>query len=515
GRLAMPGAGRHGGMGLSRMFEPDEVLVDLTARLLPGAGWVPRTQRFEIRTDDAMARGFGASRRVISRFYDPEALPRDPGALSLTTTMGYTLSAARRDSLRRFRDWHTGAGAMTDAATDEEFSRFRPAGLQPSGRPVVLIKGYNTGDFIHLNRIEGPFTGASVIVPLRDAAPGLSLRAMAGYGWSEQSVRGAAGARWSAGGWQLSGGVARTLDVTNDFRDQFDNPNFGALAGRDPWDFVERRGGGVGAARRLDRWGSLVQVELAGVEDRAVTRHLNYSLFGRRLRDNRGVTGGSYLRTRLLLDWNPAVSPSVARDGIGVRLEGENAGGDLDYTRVEGRVVVRKSLRPLFLMVRLHGGAVLADVPPPQQLFELGGPAGFPGYQYKEYAGNRAALFRTRITYPLPLLDTPIRVGRGITLPALAPAVSVGFQSGMADARSANAREAVRSLGVLRNEETGVIVTDPETGATLPASVPTGRLKSSIDIRIGVFGDALGVGVARALEKGRTSTWFVVLGRQF
>ena len=313
----------------------------------------------------------------------------------------------------------------------------------------------------------------------------------------------------------LEAGVARSLDVTNDFRDQFDNPNLSALVGRDPWDYVDRRGWGVAAARSLDRRGSMARVELAYVEDRAVSRHLDKALLGRLLRDNRNIAEGSYLRTRFLLDWNPAVSPVVARDGVGFRGEVEQAGGDLEYTRIEGRLVLRKSLRPLFLMARLHAGALLADNPPPQQLFELGGPAGFPGFEYKEFAGNRALLFRTRVTYPLPFLDTPVRIGSGIILPALAPAISVGLQSGLADARSAPARAAVASLGIRRDDNTREIITDPSTGAALPASVPTSRLKTSLDIRIGVFGDALGVGLARALTRGRKTTFFVAIGRQF
>ncbi len=505
GRIRMP-------VRKKSFFEPAEVLVDLSSRRLPGAGWVPLMQRFEIQTENARAYGFGATRRVVSRFYDAEPLPRDPGALSVDAATGYSLTAAPPDSLRRFTGWRTSAGAMTDAAHDADFARFRPAQLQASGRPAVLLQGYGPGDFVRLNRIEGLFTGVSLMI--RGAAPGLLLRGTGGYAWSEKTVRGGANVRWTRRAWLLEARGGRSLEVTNDFRDQFDDPSLGALAGRDPWDYVDRLGAGAAISRLLGR-GSLARLELAWVEDRAVGRHMDKSLLGRLLRDNRNVAEGSYLRTRLLLDWNPAVSPAVARDGIGFRAELETATGDLDYTRVEARVVTRKSLRPLFLMARLHAGAVFAQDPPPQQLFELGGSAGFPGYEYKEFAGNLALLFRTRVTYPLPLLDAPLRIGRGITLPALAPAVSVGLQSGLADATNSGARAAVRNLGVLRDDKTGALVLDPETGVARPASAPANHLRTSLDIRVGVFGDALGVGLARALTRGRKTTFFVAIGRQF
>jgi len=209
------------------------------------------------------------------------------------------------------------------------------------------------------------------------------------------------------------------------------------------------------------------------------------------------------------------VSPLFAHDGVGFRGEIETASGDLDYTRVEGRVVLRKSLAPVFFIARLHAGAVFATDPPPQQLFELGGPAGLPGYDYKEFAGDRAALFRVRMTYPLPLLSLPIRIGSGVTLPSLAPAISVGFQGGFTDANTAGGLAAIRALGDKYDDKTGELVTDPVTGAPLPAAVATDRIRSSVDIRIGIFGDALAVGLARALESGRKTRFVLAFGRQF
>jgi hypothetical protein len=148
-------------------------------------------------------------------------------------------------------------------------------------------------------------------------------------------------------------------------------------------------------------------------------------------------------------------------------------------------------------------------------LFELGGPAGFPGYDYKEFAGTKAALFRMRLSYPLALLDLPTRIGSGITLPSLAPAISVGFQAGFTDATSPGGLAAVRALGDKYDDKTGEPVLDPLTDQPLPASVPLDRIKTSVDIRIGFFGDALAVGLARALDKGRKTRFIFAFGRQF
>jgi hypothetical protein len=513
GRIQVIGKVKRGMLSLPDLFEPTVTLVDLINQRLSDGSWVPLVQRFEIQTASSLASGHGAARRVISRFYAAEPLPRRAGGAGSVTT-GYVLTSAPGDSLRSFRGWRTRAGAMTDAVSEADFGRFRPERLQPNGPPIVVIQGYNSGDFFRLNRIEGIFTGISTMARLRDAAPGVSMRVTAGYAWWERTVRGAAGAAWATGRWSLEGGVARSLDITSKFRDQFDNPRLSAL-GRDNWDYLERQGGGLALSRRLDNAGSIARLELAGVEDRAVERHMETSLLRRPLRVNRNITEGGYFRTRLLFDLNPAVSPLFARDGIAFRAELEHAGGDLDYTRVEARAVLRQSAERFFLITRLHAGAVFADTPPPQQLFELGGPAGLPGYEYKEFAGDRAVLFRTRITYPLALLDTPLRIGSGITLPSLAPAISLGFQAGYADTRTAGGAAAVRALGDRRDDATDEVVIDQVTGNPLPASVAGTRVRTSVDIRVGIFGDALAVGLARALEKGRKTQLILAFGRQF
>jgi hypothetical protein len=514
GRLVVVGRQKRG--GLFRMdLQPTVTLVDLINQKLPDGSWVPLAQRFEIQAVSSRVIGHGAARRVLSRFYGAAPIQRHEGMLAISaSTSGYLLTSATTDSLRRFDGWFSPAGKATDSVSQSDFNRFRPASQQPTGPPTFAIQGFHRGDFVRFNRVEGLFTGLSGVYRLRDRAPGVYLRASGGYAWSEKTGRGAAGLGWNMRRWTLDGGVARTLEVTNEYRNQFDNPTPAALIGRDSWDYVDHRSAGITATRAIrDASGSILRFEVARVSDRQVERHLSKSLFGATFRENRNITPGSYWRTRALLDWNPDVSPLFALDGLGFQASVENGTGDLDYTRVEGRVVVRKSFNRVFFIAKLQGGALLSDNPPPQQLFELGGSVGLPGYEYKEFAGTRSALFRVRLSYPLGLLDVPFRIGSGITLPSLAPAISLGYQTGFADATSPEALAAVRALGDRHPEDWKTFV-DPGPGPH-PASVPISRPVGSVDIRIGFFGDALAVGFARAIQRGRKTRLILAFGRQF
>ena len=58
------------------------------------------------------------------------------------------------------------------------------------------------------------------------------------------------------------------------------------------------------------------------------------------------------------------------------------------------RLSGRKYFGPVSVAAHADGGLVAGRSPPPQQLFELGGDESLPGYDYKEFVGDRAALFR-------------------------------------------------------------------------------------------------------------------------
>jgi hypothetical protein len=193
------------------------------------------------------------------------------------------------------------------------------------------------------------------------------------------------------------------------------------------------------------------------------------------------------------------VSGDFIEPGIAAGVRYERGDGRLRWQRVEGRAVARHVVGPVTYAGRLDGAAVFGRRPPPQQLLELGENEGLPGYAYKEFGGDRAVLTRGAVAYALPLLRAPVRLF-GLTLPSLSPSLAVGAQAGWTDAVGAGTRASLAAFGFR---------TDSVTGRPLLATRPTNGVKSSIDFTVRVFGNALGLGVARPLE--RRGRWgFVV-----
>ena len=157
--------------------------------------------------------------------------------------------------------------------------------------------------------------------------------------------------------------------------------------------------------------------------------------------------------------------------------------------------------------VTLHGdaGLVTGDSIPPQQLFELGENQNLPGYDYKEFAGNQAAVIRGLVMYPLPLWRSPLRIWRYV-FPSVAPTLSFGAQGGWASASSNAARSAIRRLGSSGDS----VLSRPSGAIGPPVSRPTDGFKSSIDFRLRFLGGAVSAGVARATDHHQA--WRLVIG---
>jgi hypothetical protein len=143
-------------------------------------------------------------------------------------------------------------------------------------------------------------------------------------------------------------------------------------------------------------------------------------------------------------------------------------------------------------------------VPPPQQLFELGMENGLPGYDYKEFAGDRAALLRGEALYRLPLLRAPLRVRVPFTrrttlvLPGASPSIAVGVQSGWTHATTEATRRSMARLGS-RRDGRGAVLLDSD-GVPIPVSRETNDVRTTIDIALRLFG-SIDFGVARAVDK--------------
>jgi len=184
-------------------------------------------------------------------------------------------------------------------------------------------------------------------------------------------------------------------------------------------------------------------------------------------------------------------------------LDYERGDGDIDWQRVEGRLVARRVRGAWTLAARGDVGAVFGDSIPAQQLFELGEQEGLPGYEYKAFAGDRAALVRTMAMWTSPYLRAPIRVPlipvlRLWRLPGLQPGVSAGIQAGWTELSSAGARDAVRRFGVA-SAPPGIVPAIVPVRET-PLSRPTDGIRATLDLRLRFFGGSVSVGAARPID---------------
>ena len=499
--------------------------------------WLPATQRIELQATAPAVGDVRAIVRIVSRFTavainDTTLAPSDlaANADSLLPLARRRLTFAHGDSLGRYTGWHAPIGTASGEAHADDFDDLAPGLARFTGPPVTELFYPRLSDLVHFNRVEGLYAGLGGRVRFRDAAPGLAVAATAGYAFSEHTVRGrveaeqrlrraavATADEGTAGtpgvAWSLLARAGRTLDITNDFRTPFDSgSSIGAILGADDYDYVDRRFATVGLARIAPARTFIVRADVGVVDDRGDSTRIRHPLLSRHsfYRPNRGVDEGRYVRSELTVEWHPDVAAEFVRPGLGARLHAENGAGDLRYTRVEGRLTGRRDLlddatgqllgvplagSTLALIGRIDAGIVVAPSdrgPPPQQLFELGRAQGLLGYGYKEFAGDRAGALRSALVFTGPFLRTPIRVRRFL-LPAVAPGLALAGQLGYTDASNAAARASVARLG-FRNDTIGA------SGTRVPASRPTAGVRASVSAGVTVFGGAVFVGIARAVD---------------
>jgi hypothetical protein len=141
---------------------------------------------------------------------------------------------------------------------------------------------------------------------------------------------------------------------------------------------------------------------------------------------------------------------------------------------------------------KVEGGAVLGDNVPAQHLFEIGGSEHLPGYNYKEFAGDRAAIGRAKLQFYFGIWRRPIDLDR-FQLPAPDPALYASVQSGWTDARESGTREAMARL---RPDEAPLLT--------------TGGGLTTVAFGLELFGGYIRIGTARAVdrrEEWRTFPW--------
>jgi len=485
--------------------------------------WLPTYQRVEAQAAVALLGDQRAVFRVVSRFRNMSVNPRDTALVddaalrvaaasnddSLRVTR-HRLTFAPVDSIDRFRDWPRGIGELSGAVRADDFLDVAPDSWRPTGRPLVRLRFEQPSDLAHYNRVEGVYTGLAGEVRLRDAAPGWVARGAGGWAWAEETIRGRMSIERQKGRvWPLLR-FGRSLDLTNDFREPVDSGStLGALFSMDDYDYVDRHIALAGLTGFVNPRGDVrARVEVGLGSDRyAITRRARGPLArgDSGFRFNRGVDAGRYRVAVAKLEYHPDVNAAFVRPGIGAIISLQAATGDLAWQRAELRLVGRRSLGPLIYAAQLDAGVVAGDSIPPQQLFELGENQNLPGYGYKEFAGDQAAVLRGLIMYPLPFWRAPLRLRRWV-LPAVAPTVSFGAQSGWADATTDAARAATVRLGTVADSALGT----PGTNPGAPVSRPTEGVRSTIDFRLRFFGGAVSIGMARATD--HRQSWRFVAG---
>lgn len=485
--------------------------VELVNAELDQLYWLPSYQRFEAQASAPVIGDTRAVFRIVSRFRNYRITAPDGEGAAVTITgpadslriREHRLRFAPADSMKLFTSWNEEIGRMSSAVAAVDFDDVAPASWRATGPPVTTLRPERVEDVTHVNRIEGVWTGLGLTRRFRGQVPGLVVRGIVGYAWSERTVRGRAIAEYARARMRYGMRVGRSLDITNDFRVAFDSGNAtGAIFGVDDYDYVDRRSAMFSAARLLpDRFGSAVRLDVGYADDRAVHPHMFRSLIGReRFRDNRGAMNGRYTRSILTVDWRPDINGEMMRSGYGLRASYERGDGDLRYQRVEVRGAMRWNRGRVTLAARADGGMVTGRVIPPQQIFELGSSEALPGYAFKEFAGDRAALFRGTAMYRLNVLNVPVPLTRRLWLPSPSPALSVGVQAGWTDISSRGAQIAIDQMSVV----------DPtQLALWRPTSRATGGVRATISGGVRFFGGAVGVLVARPVD--HAGAWRLVL----
>ncbi|HEV8445785.1 MAG TPA: hypothetical protein VGQ44_03165 [Gemmatimonadaceae bacterium] len=465
-----------------------------------GRYWLPSFQRTEFQ---ASFPGLGQSRpvfRIVSTIAD---LVADTGATVADTSKHplVVVTWAPSDSVDSFSDWRTPIGTETSSVRADDFADLAPTVWRADGPPQLLLFSGSLGHVFRFNRVEGLYVGIAPNLELRSAAPGLSVGAYGGWAFTEQTARGGAFASWKHGAQTFGVRAERTLASTNDFGIPLgDDPGFGALLSSvDDDDYLDRRRAAASVTRIIGAIDvALITAQAGFGQDRPERTRLSQGIFSTNggFRLNRGATAGDYVFGSVDAEFHPSVTGDFARPGIGARAHYEYGRGDLDWQRAELGLSARQYVGPLSLGAHADFGAVFGADPPPQQLFELGGNMLLPGYRYKQFAGDRAALFRTFVGYRFGVLQRPILLVRRVFIPGLSPGLVASIQGGWTEISSSTAANSVRQLGVDANGD--------------PLSVATNGIRATAGAGISFFSDLLHVGLARPID--HPAHWRLVVG---
>jgi hypothetical protein len=465
---------------------------------IAGRYWLPAFQRTEFQAQFGIMGQTRPVFRLVSTIRNiavndtGEFVPDSPERRSVSITW------APRDSVDRFNTWETELGSQSGSVHADDFDDLAPDRWRTTGPPRVNLFPNSMSRLFRFNRVEGVFLGVAPSIDFRSAVPGLVVGASAGWAFTEKTMRGGAFANYRAATTTYGVRAERTLSTTNDFALPLnDDPGFGALLGSiDNHDYVDRATAMLSLTRTFRSVSTgLLTAQLGVGRDRAESSRLTKGLFGSsRFRPNRGIEPGSYVLASANLEIHPGVTGDFATPGFGARLYHETARGDIDWHRTDVSLAARKYLGPISIALHADGGILGGDAPP-QKLFELGGNELLPGYEYKQFAGDRAALFRSYASYRFNLMKRPWRFRR-YYVPGLSPGIGASIQGGWSELSSPRARVSALALGT--------------NASGAPLSSPTNGIRATAGGGLTFFSDLLHVGAARPVDKA--GRWRFVIG---
>lgn len=465
--------------------------------------WLPAFQRTELQTSLAILGRDRAVMRIISKFSDYSVDDTSAGIVAIddSSRIARSTTWASSDSISHFNKWDASLGAATTLVTAGDFDDLEPDAWKSTGAARVEVIPTNWDNVVRYNRVEGLFTGAEVNVRMRSAFPGFSYGGSIGWAWTEQTAKGSAHTSLVRGLNTYAIGVERSLASTNDWTEPGQARSAGingAFASFDDFDYVDRRTALATfshVAGSVDR--AIVTLRAgAGRDERERARLTSGLVFGGTFRPNRGSDPGSYALGVADAEWHPSASEEFVQPGVGARLHYEVGRGGLNWQRAELGVSGREYWGPVSVALRFDGGAVTGSSIPPQTLFELGGSSVLPGYGYKQFAGDRAMLFRSYASYTLPVMRAPHRIWRTVVIPGIAPGFGAGFQGGWTEISSDAARVSVLRFG---SNEDGT-----------PLSVATDGVRATFGFGATLFSGTFHLGAARPIDRG--GRWKLAIG---
>ncbi len=504
GKVTLKSGSRIPGVGAASFVELVNVEVN-------GEYWLPAYQRTEFQARLAFLGEFRTIVRIVSRFYDIRA--NDSSWTGPETPQGiqHSLTFASASAQERYSDWQAPLGSASTDAYFAEFDDLAPESWRTGGSSGLAFSPRNLGEVFRFNRIEGVFTGISASHQFGTTSSAVAVRGSLGLAWAEKVPRGMFGIQRALGRTTTGIRAERALAHTNDFQPplSYGSTLTAIFGSQDDYDYLDRRSATAFVSRAFgSQRQSNMRLEIGPGSDHAVEQNVSKGLYVAKnggFRPNRGIRPGDYFRTSAAIEIDPQVSGLFVDRGVGVSLYYDRADGDLKWQRVEFRTAARRELGPFQLYARGDVGVLLGN-PVPQQMFELGGDLGLSGFEYKEFAGDRAALVRTVIGYTFPILRAPIRLPSALVIPGLAPGLAAGIHGGWAEVSSDEAGQALLELGT---------TIDMQTGQPIPLSRPTNGMKASAEFLVTFFSGALAFGVTRPIDESRGWKFTSRIGQGF